>query len=205
MKKRILCYGDSNTWGYKPVTGERYDEDERFTGVLARELGEDYRVVEEGLVGRTTVFSDRMEPERCGIEHLLPFILSQLPLDYMVIMLGTNDTKTHFHVNAKEIGYGMEELIIKAQHILRIRGSKAKILLVAPVPICPEDDPMFGPESAAKSEELGDVYRELAAYLGLPVPGRQNRDQGSRRGQNPSDCRRAQRPWKGDCSNHKRK
>ena len=64
MKKRILCYGDSNTWGYKPVTGERYDEDERFTGVLARELGEDYRVVEEGLVGRTTVFSDRMEPER---------------------------------------------------------------------------------------------------------------------------------------------
>ena len=52
MKKRILCYGDSNTWGYKPVTGERYDEDERFTGVLARELGEDYRVVEEGLVGR---------------------------------------------------------------------------------------------------------------------------------------------------------
>ena len=55
MKKRILCYGDSNTWGYKPVTGERYDEDERFTGVLARELGEDYRVVEEGLVGRTTV------------------------------------------------------------------------------------------------------------------------------------------------------
>ena len=163
MKKRILCYGDSNTWGYKPVTGERYDEDERFTGVLARELGEDYRVVEEGLVGRTTVFSDRMEPERCGIEHLLPFILSQHPLDYMVIMLGTNDTKTHFHVNAKEIGYGMEELIIKAQHILRIRGSKAKILLVAPVPICPEDDPMFGPESAAKSEELGDVYRELAA------------------------------------------
>ena len=80
----------------------------------------------------------------------------------MVIMLGTNDTKTHFHVNAKEIGYGMEELIIKAQHILRIRGSKAKILLVAPVPICPEDDPMFGPESAEKSEELGGVYRELA-------------------------------------------
>lgn len=134
MKKRILCYGDSNTWGYVPVTGERYDEDVRFTGVLAGELGRDYRVVEEGLVGRTTVFSDRMEPERCGIEHLLPFILSQLPVDWMVIMLGTNDTKTHFHVNAKEIGYGMEELIIKAQHILRIRGSKAKILLVAPVP-----------------------------------------------------------------------
>ena len=56
----------------------------------------------------------------------------------------------------------MEELIIKAQHILRIRGSKAKILLVAPVPIHPEDDPMFDRESAKKSEELSLVYRELA-------------------------------------------
>ena len=65
-------------------------------------------------------------------------------------------------MNAKEIGYGMEELIIKAQHILSIRGSKAKILLVAPVPIHPEDDPMFDRESAKKSEELSLVYRELA-------------------------------------------
>ena len=72
------------------------------------EYNRDYRVVEEGLVGRTTVFSDRMEPERCGIEHLLPFILSQLPLDYMVIMLGTNDTKARYHVSAAEIGFGMQ-------------------------------------------------------------------------------------------------
>lgn len=205
MKKRILCYGDSNTWGYKPVTGERYDEDERFTGVLARELGEDYRWWRKAWWAAPPFSPTGWNRSGCGIEHLLPFILSQLPLDYMVIMLGTNDTKTHFHVNAKEIGYGMEELIIKAQHILRIRGSKAKILLVAPVPICPEDDPMFG--SRIRREERG-IRRGVPGagpYLGLSVPGRQNRDQGSRRGQNPSDCQRAQRPWKGDCSNHKRK
>lgn len=166
MKKRILCYGDSNTWGQRPGIGGRYEEEERFTGILARELGSDYRVAEEGLTGRTTVFSDRMEPERCGIEHLLPIVVSQLPLDYMIIMLGTNDTKTHFHVNAAEIGYGMEELIIKAQHILAIKGSKAKILLVAPVPIAPVDDPMFDQTSAEKSQELGQVYQELAKTWG---------------------------------------
>lgn len=165
-KKRILCYGDSNTWGYVPEIGTRYEEDVRYPGVLAAELGREYRVVEEGLSGRTTVFSDRMEPERCGIDHLLPFILSHLPLDYLVVMLGTNDTKSHFHVNAREIGYGMEELLVKARHILDTRGSKAAIILVSPVPIHPEHDPMFDRESGKKSRELAGVYRELAENCG---------------------------------------
>lgn len=166
IKKRILCYGDSNTWGYMPEIGARYEEDLRYPGILAAALGQEYRVVEEGLSGRTTVFSDRMEPERCGIDHLLPFILSHLPLDYLVIMLGTNDTKSHFHVNAREIGYGMEELLVKARHILDTRGSKAVIILVSPVPIHPENDPMFDRESWKKSSELADVYRELAETYG---------------------------------------
>lgn len=166
MGKRILCYGDSNTWGYTPGVGTRYREEVRYPGVLAAELGGAYRVVEEGLCGRTTVFSDRMEPERCGIDHLLPFLLSHLPLDYLVIMLGTNDTKSHFHVNAREIGYGMEELLIKARHILDTRGCEACILLVAPVPIHPEGDSMFDRGSWEKSGELAGVYRELAIRYG---------------------------------------
>ncbi len=172
MKKRILCYGDSNTWGYMPGLGTRYEEEERYPGVLAASLGQEYRVVEEGLNGRTTVFSDRMEPERCGIDHLFPFILSHLPLDYLVIMLGTNDTKSHFHVNAREIGYGMEELLVKARHILDTRGAGAQsgsgtaIVLVCPVPVHPEDDPMFDRESWRKSAELSCVYQELADTYG---------------------------------------
>lgn len=161
-KKRVLCFGDSNTWGYVPGIGTRYQDEERYPGVLAEELGGGYRVIEEGLCGRTTVFSDLMEPERCGITHLMPIVLSQLPLDYMIIMLGTNDTKTHFHVNAEEIGYGMEELLIKAQHILRIKGSNAKILLISPVPIQSVDDPMFNQESEGKSRGLAKVYKTLA-------------------------------------------
>lgn len=166
MKRRILCFGDSNTWGCIPGTGQRYEEEVRYPGVLAGELGEEYRVVEEGLSGRTTVFSDRMEPERCAVEHVLPLLLSHLPLDYVVIMLGTNDTKSHFNVNAREIGYGMEELLIKVRHILDVKGSEARILLVAPVPICPKDDPMFNRESGEKSLELALVYRELADTYG---------------------------------------
>ncbi len=166
MRKQVLCYGDSNTWGYIPKSGTRYEENVRYPGVIAESLGDQYRVVEEGLNGRTTVFSDRMEPERCGIEHLLPFLLSHLPLDYLVIMLGTNDTKSHFHVNASEIGYGMEELLIRARHILVTRGSESEIILVAPVPIHPETDPMFDQESWKKSGELALIYRDLSHSYG---------------------------------------
>jgi lysophospholipase L1-like esterase len=59
--KTILCYGDSNTWGYSPSTQDRYGRDERWSGVLRKELGADYLVIEEGLGGRTTVWDDPIE------------------------------------------------------------------------------------------------------------------------------------------------
>jgi lysophospholipase L1-like esterase len=59
--KTVLCYGDSNTWGFRPDTKERFDEDTRWPGVLRNELGGGFRVVEEGLNGRTTVWDDPIE------------------------------------------------------------------------------------------------------------------------------------------------
>ena len=48
--KTIVCYGDSNTWGYIPGSAEeRYPYDIRWTGVLQRLLGAEYHVIEEGL------------------------------------------------------------------------------------------------------------------------------------------------------------
>ena len=54
----ILCFGDSNTWGYKPDKSGRYDENIRWTGLLQKKLGSGYHIIEEGLCGRTTVFQD---------------------------------------------------------------------------------------------------------------------------------------------------
>ena len=59
--RRILCYGDSNTWGYEPATGNRFPEDVRWPGVLAREVGNDFWVIEEALNGWTTVRVDLVE------------------------------------------------------------------------------------------------------------------------------------------------
>ena len=65
MSERVvLCYGDSNTWGWIPAEGGRFPRDVRWPGVLAAELGAGWQVIEEGLGGRTTVFDDPLEPGR---------------------------------------------------------------------------------------------------------------------------------------------
>ncbi len=162
MKKRIMCFGDSNTWGYIPKLGIRYAENVRYTGILAKGLGDKCVIIEEGLNGRTTAFSDKIEPERCALDHITPILLSHLPLDYIVIMLGTNDTKTHFNVNSIEIGYGMEELLFKIMNTIQRKKQNTKIIIVAPPPINPINEPMFDENASYKSKKLVEIYKQLA-------------------------------------------
>ena len=89
--KNILCFGDSNTWGYTPGTGERYAQDVRWTGVLQRELGDHYRVIEDGQNARTSVYEDMWSPWRCGKDALPGTLIAQKPLDLLILSLGTND------------------------------------------------------------------------------------------------------------------
>ena len=70
--KHILCYGDSNTFGTDPIHGGRHPDDVRWTGVLQKLLGSDYRVIEEGCGGRTTVFEDEISYGRNGLKMLIP-------------------------------------------------------------------------------------------------------------------------------------
>ena len=91
--KNILCFGDSNTYGYIPIERKRYAYEERWPGLLAAALGGEYHIIEEGLNGRTTAFTDYLEPDRNALEYIGPCILSHAPLDLVIIMLGTNDTK----------------------------------------------------------------------------------------------------------------
>lgn len=167
MKKRILCIGDSNTWGYIPGVGERYDEETRWTGILARKLGEAYAVIEEGMNGRTTAFCDRIEPGVCALDYVHPCLISQFPLDGIVIMLGTNDTKTRYHVNALEIGYGLDEVLLRIEDTCRRKNQKPKVLVMAPAVLLPKSEwEEFDPSSARKSALLGKEYEEIARAHG---------------------------------------
>ena len=68
MVKRILCFGDSNTYGYIPGgNGRRYGPDVRWTGLLSAWLKPECLIIEEGLPGRTTVFEDPMDVSRQAV------------------------------------------------------------------------------------------------------------------------------------------
>ncbi|HIS03906.1 MAG TPA: hypothetical protein IAA75_08420 [Candidatus Pullichristensenella avicola] len=178
--KRILCYGDSNTWGFNPhgcdeVSGAhlRYGEDVRWTAQLARLLS--CTVLEAGLNGRTTVFDDPTSEGRNGLAHLAPILLSCDPVDAVVVMLGTNDVKDMFSAPALNISEGLERLVRSLRALLDGSLSHgAKILLISPIALTAGADGAyfygFSADSTRKIAELAPLVRDVAkrqhcAYL----------------------------------------
>ena len=168
MKKRILCYGDSNTWGYDAFTDGRFPDEVRWTGRLSRLLGPSCTVIEEGLCGRTTVFDDPLNEGLSGLSYLCPCMMSHAPLDLLIVMLGTNDCKARFSLTPRNIACGMKRLLIKAQQVPAWRN-RPQILLVAPGPIQPECEtsPVFAEMGICSERSFGlsAEFRAVAETL----------------------------------------
>ncbi len=178
MKKRILAFGDSNTWGYIPGTAERYDENTRWTKLLEKKLGENYEVVEEGLSGRTTVFDTGFDDLLNGKKALGYVLKSQMPLDAAVVMLGTNDLCDH-HMSRIELGIAeIVRIIQNADAIIRTKTPVfphgARILLVSPLPYgettaLPEDmikESRLYPETMKRVAEANGVeFLDPSPYI----------------------------------------
>jgi len=168
--REILCFGDSNTWGYDPVMQGRFPGDVRWTGVLQAALGRGFRVIEEGLNGRTTVWEDPVEGDKMGKRHLPPCLESQAPLDLMVLMLGTNDTKKRFCAPPTDITAGVGVLLdIVARSAAGRDGMAPPVLVMAPPPLTRLTGfaGMFE-GGAEKSRALAPLYAELAKARGCP-------------------------------------
>lgn len=178
--KTVLCYGDSNTWGsissWEPPQGPsaRFDEDTRWGAVMRTALGEKYRVIEEGLCGRTSVYEVPGEEYKNGLPYLLPCLLSHRPLDLVIIMLGSNDVREVFGVTHETLGEGVRKLVrvVKACPTCGTGNVPPKVLLVAPVLITkPEGRQDFyqarGCERAQRlTATFGEVYARVAKEEG---------------------------------------
>lgn len=166
--KRILCFGDSLTWGWDPETQDRFPPEKRWTRILAQLLGEGHEIVEEGLNGRTTGFDDPIEGDKNGRRHLPILLETHRPLDCVIIMLGTNDLKQRFNLSPAEIAQSAGELAKMVQRSMARGGKQApQVLLVAPPPIGPlppEMEIFAGGEE--KSRKLGFFFRLQAKRLG---------------------------------------
>lgn len=175
-KKSILCYGDSNTFGYRPTDSGRYPWGVRWTSLLAERLGEEYHVIEAGLNSRTTVIDDDLEKDRNGWKTIDVVLEMNWPLDLVILMLGTNDMKVRYQTQAADIVEGARRIV---QEIRRLHEEihpdwMPRILLVSPLLIGEElrdgksgFSESFGGERAYHlSRELAPLYRKVAGEEG---------------------------------------
>ena len=170
MKKHIVCFGDSNTHGYcadpndSADRTDRFNEDERWTWLLQKALGEEYLVLEEGLSGRTTVFSDPLHECMSGLDVIYSTLMSHEPVDLLIIMLGTNDCKTRYRASASVIAKGLDQVIRKAR---QNASRHFDLLVISPIHLGvgvgdADFDPEFDAASVAVSRNLANEYRKIA-------------------------------------------
>lgn len=164
-----MCFGDSNTHGFIAGLGGRYNENTRWTRLLQKHLGLEYYIIEEGLNGRTTVYDDAEMKNVNGSRYIEVSIATHRPLDLIILMLGTNDTKVRFNATAQDITKGLEQLIktLKNPEIYN-----NQILIISPIHIsdkiidseyCESFGGLLGAE---KSRMLAASYKKLAEEYG---------------------------------------
>ena len=175
--KTILCYGDSNTWGYMPkenapeiTANNRYPWGVRWTSRLQMALGDDYRVAECGVNGRTTMFDCPLAEYRNGLKDIDVCIQSQYPVDLVIIMLGTNDEKFFFNMDAHMIAKGAERIITRIrQGEYGPEGKNPEILLMCPIRLHPQmmTSWEFGAHALKVDTQLSECMQATAQAMGV--------------------------------------
>lgn len=172
--KQILCFGDSNTWGYDGESRKRLPWGKRWTSLLQEKFDSEKpsaltkkavtaRIIEEGLCGRTTIFEDPLREGRRGTALLPTLLETHEGIDAVILMLGTNDCKTVFGASAEVIGMGITRLLEQIQRY----APKARVLLILPIYLGEKVwqegfDQEFSPDSVKVSKELEKVYQRIA-------------------------------------------
>jgi len=175
---KLLCYGDSNTNGTKPDRSGRFAANERWTGLLQNRLTDNYYIIEEGLGGRTTDLEhyNPDKPSRNGLTYFKACIDSHMPLDIIIIMLGTNDLKTMYNRSAEDVAQGLKQYPEYVDKYCADRGLKRpKIVLVSPA-YMDENAPKFIDSmpkpgvydelSAQKSRQFAEPIKRVAEEVG---------------------------------------
>jgi lysophospholipase L1-like esterase len=165
--KTVLCFGDSNTWGYVPGSdGERFPPDLRWSRRLASALGNEWEVIAEGLNGRTATMDSPVADGRNGLTYLMPCLHSHMPLDLVVIYLGTNDTGDRYSLPAETVAGAVGRLVKVVRTSEAGPGySATDVLVVCPPPFGQLDPEGSFANAGVKSRQLGRWFAEVCREL----------------------------------------
>jgi lysophospholipase L1-like esterase len=167
----VLCYGDSNTWGYRPDGSGRFARTERWTGLLQAALGHGVEVVEEGLSGRTSAYDHPLMPHVNGLSYLPVSLASHAPLDAVVLMLGTNDLFLPSRLGANEAARGVAALVECVRSSgCGPDGREPAVLVVVPPPFGPLGIYEFeSPHGVEESARFSEAFGTIAQTSSFPL------------------------------------
>lgn len=159
--KKVLCFGDSNTFGFIPESGKRYDKNTRWSGILTQLATEKFEIIEAGCNNRTAFSDNPAGFEQTGYK-VLPTLLTK-NLDCVILAIGVNDLQIFYNPTLEEIKTGMLQLV----DIVRTFSPDTEIILAAPARL---DEnifngyfrAMFDKRSIEKSLHLSEIYESIA-------------------------------------------
>lgn len=159
--KKVLCYGDSNTFGYNPKNGKRFDKNIRWSGILKSNLIDKYEVIEAGMNNRVGFLNSPCGFEYSAINHLPKLLEDYSEIDFLILSVGTNDLQYAYNASLETIEQGLLKLINL------VKNKCKRILIIAPVVL---DEKilqgnfscMFNNTSVNKSKNLPQIYKKIA-------------------------------------------
>ena len=159
--RNIVCYGDSNTFGFNPKDGSRFNEKTRWTSVLQNNFKTEYKVINEGMCNRTG-FVDNPEGILFSSQKHFSDTLSKIDDVYVLILaIGTNDLMFKYNITFDTVEKGLNNLINLAKE-------KTNNLIIVPPTIMTENilsghfSSMFDKTSITKSKEAGKIFKQAA-------------------------------------------
>lgn len=161
--KKILCFGDSNTYGFVPQSGLRYNINTRWTGILQKLCNNEFEITEAGCNNRTAFIDNPAGINQTGYK-ILPEYLKTNFFDIVILAIGINDLQRFFNPTLNEFEQGMEKLI----QITKNLSPKSKIILICPskLNLAGINNGIFSYQfdkiSVEKSGKLSPIYKSLA-------------------------------------------
>ncbi len=131
--KRILVYGDSNTWGAKANDTGRLDDSKQWPQILQANLGDSYKIVQEGLCGRIAGNFEENKAYYNGQASFEVIFRSATPVNVLIIALGTNDLKRRYNRTPKQIQHDLLWYTEKTQQLQSSNeGVSISVLYILP-------------------------------------------------------------------------
>lgn len=160
--KNVICYGDSNTFGYIPGSGKRYSKDIRWTGVLAKLKGDGYKIIEEGCNNRTGFMKNPSGKLFCGLDYLPECFLRHPNFDIFIIAIGTNDIQSGYSVTPTFIKDGLTKMVDS----IKQKNDKARIIIFSPLILNSQVlkggfSVLFDESSIERSFWIQDIYQDF--------------------------------------------